>query len=172
MKPESAPEIIDYIRANRGTYTREAIERELREAGHSQEAIDAAWRAFPAEGTAAPTTPPAQRPVATVQFWALLVVVAGVAVIILPILSVLTLTGVISLAYSSSGTSSFLDSGIAAFLLIVAPFLLGYLAMGFGGWWLLRRDRAAAYGVFSGLVVAFVLSVIVAGACVALLQQM
>jgi hypothetical protein len=37
---------------------------------------------------------------------------------------------------------------------------------------LLRRDRAAAYGVFSGLVVAFVLSVIVAGACVALIQQM
>jgi hypothetical protein len=172
MKPEPNPEILGYIRANRGTYTREAIDRELREAGHSQEAIDAAWQAFPAEGAAAPTTPPAQRPFATIQFWVLLVVVAGVAVIILPILSVFVLTGLVSLANSSSGSDAFLDSGVGAIVLLLAPFLLGYLAMGFGGWLLLRRDRAAAYGVFSGLVVAFVLSVIVAGACVALIQQL
>jgi hypothetical protein len=170
MKPEPNPEILGYIRANRGTYTREAIERELRDAGHSQEAIDAAWRAFQPEE--APASAPPARVVATIQFWALLVVVVGVAVILLPILSVFVLSGVVSLAYSSSGSGTFLDSGIAAFLLILAPFVLGYLGIGLGGWWLLRRDRAAAYGVFSGLVVAFVLSVIVAGACVALIQQM
>jgi len=37
------PEIVSYIREHRDTYTREAITQHLLEAGHSQEAIDAAW---------------------------------------------------------------------------------------------------------------------------------
>jgi predicted RND superfamily exporter protein len=37
-------EIIDYIRANRDTYTREAIVKQLREAGHSIQDIEAAWQ--------------------------------------------------------------------------------------------------------------------------------
>ena len=169
MTPEPKPEVLDYIRANRGTYTREAIERELREAGHDQEAIDAAWRAFPPEEASAPL--PTRQVVATVQFWALLIVVACVALTVLPLLSLFIVNAIISLA-STSGGPDFLDSGLAAILIALAPFLLGYLAIGFGGWWLRRRDQAAAYGVFGGLVVAFVLSVIVAGACVALLAQL
>lgn len=171
MTPEPKPEVLDYIRANRATYTRAAIERELREAGHSQEAIDAAWRAFPPE-TDAPASPP-QRAFATVQFWVLLVIVTLIALFALPFLSLLVLTGILSLAYSStSGASDIFDSGVAAILLLLAPFLVGYLLIGLGGWWLLRRDRVAAYGVFGGLVVAFVLSVIVAGTCVAIITQM
>lgn len=170
MTPEPKPEVLDYIRANRRTYTREAIERELREAGHSQEAIDIAWRAFPPEGEAVP--PPPGRVVATVQFWVLLILVACVAITLLPFLSLFTVTTIGSINVSTSRAPGFLDSGLAAFLSALAPVLLGYLAIGLGGWWLLRRDRPAAIGVFSGLVVAFVFSVIVAGACVALLAQL
>ena len=39
---ESEP-LMDYIVRNRGTYTREAINAQLLEAGHPQESIDAAW---------------------------------------------------------------------------------------------------------------------------------
>jgi hypothetical protein len=171
MTPEPTPEVLEYIRANRGTYTREAIERELRESGHSQEAIDAAWRALPAEGEQAPLPP--RRVIATVQFWALLVVVACVALTILPFASLFIVNAIVSLASTSGADSpAFLDSGIAVILIALAPFLLGYLAIGFGGWWLRRRDQAAAFGVFGGLVVAFVLSVIVAGACAALIAQL
>jgi hypothetical protein len=169
MKPEPNPDILDYIRANRGTYTREAIERELRDAGHSQEAIDAAWRALPVEGTAAPL--PARSALATVQFWLLLFVVACVALTVFPLISLFILNAVLS-ATSGSVDRTWLDSGLVAILIALGPFLLGYLAIGFGGWWLRRRDQAAAYGVLSGLVVAFVLSVIVAGACAALIAQL
>jgi hypothetical protein len=101
------------------------------------------------------------------------VIVTLIALFALPFLTLLVLTGILSLAYSStSGASDIFDSGVAAILLLLAPFLVGYLLIGLGGWWLLRRDRAAAYGVFGGLVVAFVLSVIVAGTCVAIIAQM
>lgn len=169
MKPEPNPDILDYIRANRGTYTREAIDRELREAGHSQEAIAAAWGTFPVEREA--VAPPSRKIIATVQFWVLLIGVACIALTFLPIISLFILNAVISVA-SGSPERTWIDNGVVAILLALAPFLLGYLAIGIGGWWLRRRDQAAAYGVFGGLLVAFTLSVIVAGACVALLQQL
>jgi hypothetical protein len=37
------PSIADYIRANRGQYTREAITQQLVQAGHDRAAVDAAW---------------------------------------------------------------------------------------------------------------------------------
>lgn len=48
------PVILDYIRANRGSFSRDEIVRELRLAGHEEAAIDAAW-AMIAAGE--PTTP-------------------------------------------------------------------------------------------------------------------
>ncbi len=167
MKPEPNPDILGYIRANRGTYTREAIDRELREAGHGQEAIDAAWQAFPAEDAAAPL--PTRSALATVQFWLLLLVVACIALTLFPLISLFVLNAVLS---ATANSGAMFDRGIVAILIALVPFLLGYLAIGIGGWWLRRRDQAAAYGVLSGLVVAFVLSVIVAGACAALIAQL
>lgn len=37
------PRIADYIRANRGQYTREAITQQLVDAGHDRGAVEAAW---------------------------------------------------------------------------------------------------------------------------------
>ncbi|HEX7196630.1 MAG TPA: hypothetical protein VF364_07320, partial [Candidatus Limnocylindria bacterium] len=37
------PKIADFIRANRRTYTREAITQQLLDAGHERAAIDATW---------------------------------------------------------------------------------------------------------------------------------
>ncbi|MGN6563501.1 MAG: hypothetical protein ACTHMU_12665, partial [Thermomicrobiales bacterium] len=47
------PEIERYIRENRDRYTRAAIERSLREAGHEQAAIDAAWAEVERDATPA-----------------------------------------------------------------------------------------------------------------------
>ena len=47
------PEILDYIRANRARYYREAITAQLIAAGHEQGAVDEAWAAVSAEVEAA-----------------------------------------------------------------------------------------------------------------------
>lgn len=168
MKPEPAAEVLDYIRANRGTYTREAIDRELLASGHAAEAIDAAWRTLPDEDKPPPL--PARRVVAAAQFWVLLVVVACVALTVLPLLSLFAVNGIAS-AWFAAGTARD-PGGVGLLLIALAPVVLGYLAIGFGGWWLRRRDQAAALGVFGGLTVAFVLSVVVAGVCAALIQNL
>ena len=61
---EPQQEILAYIRANRGSYSREAIARELRISGHSDAAIAAAWATIEAgEAPAAtPTVPPESAP--------------------------------------------------------------------------------------------------------------
>lgn len=167
MKPEPSPEIVDYIRANRGTYTREAIERELREAGHSQEAIDAAWASFPVEVAA---EPPPSSVINAAQFWVLMLVVACLALTILPYASFFISSLFNSFLAQRSGT--YTNSGAVYIVAFVLPLLLGYLLIGLGAWWLRRRDRAAAFGILSGLVVAFVFSVIVAGTCAAIIAQL
>src|SRR4029078_438191 len=83
MRPEPPQGVLDYIRVNSATYTREVIDRELQEAGHSQETIDAAWRATAIQVAAAPP----QSVVNTVQFWVLLSLAACVGLTFLPILS-------------------------------------------------------------------------------------
>ena len=47
------PEILEYIRANRARYYREAITAQLIAAGHEQGAVDEAWAAVSAEVEAA-----------------------------------------------------------------------------------------------------------------------
>ena len=168
------PDIRDYIRANRATYTPDSIRQQLLDAGHTPEAIDAAWREIEQEGQEEQETPvaagPQRRAIATVQFWALLVVTACVALTVLPYGGIF----IISLLVSSSPSLGIpsTDSGIEFLLSAVAVLVLGYLVIGLFGWWILRRDRPAAFGIFSGLATAFVLSVIVAGLCVALLQNL
>jgi hypothetical protein len=45
------PRIADYIRSNRGRYTREAISQQLEEAGYDGAAIEATWEQLAAEGS-------------------------------------------------------------------------------------------------------------------------
>lgn len=47
------PEILDYIRANWARYTREALTKQLVDAGHDRAAVDEAWLAVVAEAEAA-----------------------------------------------------------------------------------------------------------------------
>jgi hypothetical protein len=168
------PEIRDYIRANRATYTPESIRQQLLEAGHEPEAIDAAWREIEQEERAERAAPapviPQRRVIATAQFWLLLLGTACVALTVVPFAGALILGAAsnvvapLSLSSANSGTAFLVGSGVIL--------VLAYLAIGFGGWLLLRRDRAAGLGVFSGLATAFVLAVIVAGLCVALIQNL
>src|SRR5262245_22716666 len=41
--------LADYIRQNRDTYTREAIDQQLLDGGYAKEEIDAAWNSLPRE---------------------------------------------------------------------------------------------------------------------------
>ena len=171
------PDIRDYIRANRATYTPESIRQQLLDAGHEPEAIDAAWREIEqaeqgeqAERPVLAPVLPQRRAIATAQFWLLLLGTACVSLTVVPFVGAFLL-GAASSAASSLGLSG--ATGGTAFLVGTGVVLvLAYLAIGFGGWLLLRRDRAAGLGVFSGLATAFVLAVIVAGLCVALLQNL
>jgi hypothetical protein len=165
------PEIRDYIQANRGTYTPESIRQQLREAGHSEEAIDATWRALDREEQAeSGAALPQRRAVATAQFWVLLVITACVALTVLPLGGAFLLGLLYNFAQGLGLPGS--NSGIEVLIGSIVVLVLGYLAIGLGGWRLMRRDRAAALGIFSGLATAFVLSVVVAGLCVALLQSL
>jgi hypothetical protein len=165
MRPEPPQDVLDYIRINSATYTREVIDRELREAGHSQETIDAAWRATAIEVAAAP---PASV-VHTVQFWVLLIVVACVALTIVPIVS-LSFSGLLSSVVANTGVGS--GNGVVVILTILLPLLLCYLIIGAGAWLIYRHDQAAGLGIVTGLVVAFVIAVIIAGTCAAIVAQL
>lgn len=59
------PIIFDYIRANRGEFSREAIDGELLASGHTPEAIAAAWAAIEAEELPAP--PPDDAPPSSLE---------------------------------------------------------------------------------------------------------
>jgi hypothetical protein len=73
------PALADYIRSNRDRYTREAITEQLVQAGHSRDAIDAAWEQMAA----------AERPVGAgrdlcryvwILYWLGALVIAGITV--------------------------------------------------------------------------------------------
>ena len=55
------PRIADFIRENRGRYTREAIRQRLIEAGHSAEEIDWTWDRLAASEPEAPARPSGYR---------------------------------------------------------------------------------------------------------------
>jgi hypothetical protein len=171
------PDIGDYIRANRATYTPESIRQQLLDAGHEPEAIDAAWREIEqaeqgehTEPTALAPVLPQRRAIATAQFWLLLLGTACVALTVVPTIVAFLLRTVSSAAISLGYRGA--NGGVALLIGTGVILILAYLAIGFGGWLLLRRDRAAGLGVLSGLATAFVLAVIVAGLCVALLQNL
>jgi hypothetical protein len=186
MSPEQPDAVVlDYIRANRGTYTREAIRRALLEAGHDEVAIDAAWaeldheqppatiEAAPPGGVASPTTaavPPPASPSAvrlamrTLLFWAVLV---GF------------LLGYIVLSAILAALSNDQTAGIVGLTITAIPqlALVAGIALAIPG-----RTRPAGLGLLGALVVlvglmillailAFIAVVIIFGICVVAISR-
>ena len=141
-------EIDEYIRANRGRYTREAITQQLCTAGHDPADVEAAW----VRVAEAPREAPARQE-------------AGVGTTLLAVLLALGYGAAILLALWAT------QSGGAVTVLMVA-----YIAaMIGGGIWSIRRVlRAPSLGEgASGIALAAGISVVVfiglSGACFALL---
>jgi hypothetical protein len=142
------PRIEEYIRANRRKYTREAITKQLEEAGHDRAAIDATWAAFEARD-----------PDETVgeAFWArFLIFVLALNV------AALLLVGVFS---------GMLTTGGGIFVLVILGVVLAIGALiSWGVVALLRptelsRGTAMAIGGFVPLLFTF----LIAGSCYALI---
>ncbi|MDP9350419.1 MAG: hypothetical protein M3P51_02595 [Chloroflexota bacterium] len=134
------PEITRYIQENRATYTREAITRNLLEAGHDPEEIEQAWRSLDAPAMTRPSR----------EFWR-----GFFAYVAL-------LYGLTFLVYSQS-LLQFAGLVVTAilFVLLLLSAILSIRAT--------RASSAVARGATSGLLVAilvpFVFLVIIAGLC-------
>jgi hypothetical protein len=173
------PELIRYIEQNRDTYTREAIDKRLLDAGYSAADIEAAWAAAPTvalSGTpGVPAAPPprgwdagssaeAPRPrrvIASPLFWITLIgfVIGTYA---LPYLAAFVGTNIDA---SNGSTNLTTWGGCGTLLLIQLAALIGGIA-------LLRRNRPVAQGLFIGLLIAdVVIPLIILGACVVLLTS-
>jgi hypothetical protein len=133
-------EIVEYIRRNRATYTKEALTQKLLEAGHSQFAIDAAFAAAE-RGETAPG-PDRRAPVA------ILIVVAYVA-------TWLALVALTPMATRTYGIGPFI---LAVTLTVAALFSL----------WLIAASRALRSGQYLAwaAVISVAMLVGVAGLCV------
>ena len=154
-------DIDTYIRDNRDRYTRAALDEKLRQAGHDDAAIEAAWARAADDDSAAP---PPRTPAAILGRLILIGLVAAAYGYV----GLLGLVGVgFSLSYNQPA------SGIVAVLqtLILAAYGLAMLASFlFVGWRIWRAGRLGRRGpTMAGAVgIAFVLLVGVSGACVAL----
>lgn len=156
------PELQQYILQNRGTYTREAIDGRLLEAGHSQEQIEEAWAAI--ESGTSPPLGPAEPPPFTIQerpqsqgtdapaykklgFW-------------------LTLIGFVLGLYGLFSLAAWLDPSGVSFWALPLVALIGTIA---GSILLWKRNQSVAMGLITGCLVSavlpFVFLVIISGLC-------
>ncbi len=164
------PEIVQYIREHRGTYTREAIRQHLIDAGHAPEEVDAAWEAVesgqlvappasdavevrPAsvgQSAAAPGVPASRRLVQSPVFWLTLVIFI-ILVYVLPFI----VAGVVP---GQAG-----EAGWSAFALLWVGGLIGGLLLA-------RSNRAVGMGLVFGFVgvilLPFVVVIILLGICI------
>jgi hypothetical protein len=168
------PEIERYIRENRDRYTREAIERSLREAGHEQAAIDAAWAeverdATPAaeadtadvaaDATSAAVVQPRSWRAQVLNDWRFWVTALVTAVIVGGVPWVLA-------AGLQDANAGIIFGLIATVVVVIAAVVL----------LIMHEVRAVAFGLLGGLaliagfialllLLAFILIVIIAGIC-------
>ncbi len=133
-------EIVDYIRKNRATYTKEAISKKLLEAGHTQFAIEAAFDV--ADRDVVPAGPDRRRVVSGV------IVVAYVA------------TWVVFVALTPMARYTY---GLGAIILAIALTFAAIVSL-----LLIRGSRALRSGEYLAwaVVISVVLLVGVAGLCV------
>lgn len=153
MTARDSEPLMDYIVRNRGTFTREAINAQLLEAGHPQASIDAAWADLEA------TPERARRPGAK----------PGLGTILL---ALVVLAGYVSaawLAFAVAGPNASLGvtSGAATILLVYAIAMLIACAYSIRG--LLRAPStgggARAIGIAFGISIAIFVGL--SGLCLA-----
>jgi hypothetical protein len=143
------PRIEEYIRANRSRYTREAITKQLEEAGHDRAAIDATWNALDAKDP---------DEVAGEGFWGrfwLYLLGINLAVFLVVLLA----TGMIG----TLGEGSFLLAIILAIALAIAG-LIAWGIVAATGPTRLGRTTATVIGV----VIPLLFALLIGGTCYAL----
>ena len=143
------PEIVQYIRDHRDTYTRKAITQHLLDAGHTQEAIDAAWRQTveagqqetPVASTYQGTTTETQPILKQGRFWlAMFGYIVG-------LLLITNLLNVMNIFFG------LLFYAVALLVGLIYPLVR------------FQKDRAVATGILCGLAVIVVLLFAMPGLC-------
>jgi hypothetical protein len=151
--PEPGADIVAYLRANSGRYTREALDARLTAAGHPPEAVASAWSVVLAEDSAAGLR---DRRGQTAGIIALAYVVTWLLVTVLAIIP--------------SGGGTYSPVALLAGILAVALFIPGIIAVAIARstGWLRRADagRVVAFA-FVPLLILFAL----AGSCVSVTQS-
>jgi hypothetical protein len=151
--PEPGADIVAYLRANNGRYTREALDAALAAAGHPPEAVAAAWSVVLAEDSAAGLRDR-----------------RGQTAAIIALAYVLTWFLVTVLAIIPSGGGLYSPVALLAGILAVALFIPGIIAVAIARstGWLRRADagRVVAFA-FVPLLILFAL----AGTCVSVTQN-
>lgn len=142
--------IADYIRQHRDTYTREAIEEQLLEAGYGRADIEAGW-----EEVDSPPRP--QRKAPSVGAWVLL----GLLWLLMFLIAGVLQTGTnIVLGWHTLGGKNDLLLGILNFLFFA--FEIGILVTGIV---LLYRNRSLGRALGTITALSFVWYVIITGSC-------
>lgn len=168
------PNLIQYIEQHRAQYTREAIDKQLLDAGYSRADIDAAWNEIEAGATGEQAVPPPavtqssqqlpptqqRRLLATPVFWlglfGVLVLQYGIAALFFPAINY--------------------ENGSSVFVPIVGVLTCGVpIALLIAGSLLLKSNRPLALGLLYGLlifdvIIPFIGAIIIFGICVASLS--
>ena len=151
--PEPSGDLIAYLRANSGRYTRDALTQRMAAAGHPPEAIAAAWAAVEAEDDAAGVR---DRRGQTAG------IIAGAYFV--------TWLLVVVLAIIPSGGGTYSPIALLAGILAVALFIPGIIAVAIArsaGW--LRRASVGRVVAFSFLPLLILFAL--AGTCVSVTQN-
>jgi hypothetical protein len=144
------PEILDYIRANWTRYTREALTKQLVDAGHDRAAVDEAWQAVVAEAEAAAGPNPWPR------FWRAFGLTALVG-------AVLIVVGWSQVSFFGSTGGIILAALLVYGVALLVPFIVGAAIVGFS------RPRVSATTLAGmALWVPIILVGLSAGTCIAI----
>ena len=151
--PEPTADLVAYLRANSGRYTREALTQRMAVAGHPPEAIAAAWAAIEVEDDAAGVRDRRGQTAA---------IIAGAYFV--------TWLLVLVLAIIPSGGGVYSPIALLAGVLAVALFVPGIIAVALAkstGW--LRRASVSRVVAFSFLPLLILFAI--AGTCVSVTQN-
>lgn len=134
------PRIADYIRSNRGRYTREGMTQQLEQAGYGRAAIEAAWEQLAAEGSSNVAGAKDLTMYVWILYWLGAAIIAAITIIAM---------------VGSGGSAGFTSFGIGW---LIAYLLLMYLPAR-----ALARARPTGTAGAVGLIVAVPLLVLLIG---------